>query len=52
MYRHWEETILPIIIKIKPKHIVEVGSDTGINTKNILEYCENENAVLYRDILG
>ena len=46
MHKHWKETILPIIEKIKPKHIVEVGSDTGINTRNILEYCETNNAKL------
>ena len=46
MHRHWKQTILPIIEKIKPKHIVEVGSDTGINTVNILEYCETNNAKL------
>ena len=46
MHRHWKQTILPIIEKIKPKHIVEVGSDTGINTINILEYCETNNAKL------
>ena len=46
MHRHWKNTILPIIKKIKPTHIVEVGSDTGINTKNILEYCDKNNAKL------
>lgn len=46
MHRHWNDTILPIIKKIKPTHIVEVGSDTGINTKNILEYCANNNSKL------
>ena len=39
MHRHWDNIILPLIEKIKPNHIVEVGSATGINTNNILNYC-------------
>ena len=46
MNRMWDSIILPIIEYITPKHIVEVGSDTGINTKNILEYCAKNNAKL------
>ena len=46
MNRHWDKTILPLLIKIKPKHIVEIGSDKGRNTRNILKYCEENNAKL------
>ena len=46
MHRHWEKTILPLIEKLEPKHIVEIGSDTGINTNNILRYCEKNNCKL------
>ena len=46
MHRHWENIILPLIQKIKPKHIVEIGSDTGINTENILKYCKKNNSKL------
>jgi glycosyltransferase involved in cell wall biosynthesis len=43
MNRFWKKFIYPIINVIKAKHIVEIGSDTGINTRNILEYCmENQ----------
>ena len=43
MNRYWESIIGPIFEKIKPKYIVEVGSEEGVNTANILAYCE-ENA--------
>ena len=46
MHRHWNKTILPLIEKIKPKHIVEIGSATGINTNNILDYCRHNNSKL------
>ncbi|WP_296790763.1 class I SAM-dependent methyltransferase, partial [uncultured Methanobrevibacter sp.] len=43
MNRFWEIIINPIFNKIKPKVIVEVGSDVGLNTEKILNYCEHEN---------
>ncbi len=46
MHRLWKEIILPITEKIKPKHIVEIGANTGINTLNILEYCKENDAHL------
>ena len=39
MNRLWEYIILPIFKKINPKYIIEIGSENGINTENILEYC-------------
>ena len=39
MNRLWNTVIRPIIDGVKAQNIVEIGSDTGINTKNILEYC-------------
>ena len=44
MNRFWTNIILPIIKGINASYIVEVGSDTGINTENILEYCMEHNA--------
>ncbi|MGB9980379.1 class I SAM-dependent methyltransferase, partial [Methanobacterium sp.] len=44
MNRFWINLILPIIKNSKANYIVEVGSDTGINTKNILKYCVKYNA--------
>ena len=39
MNRMWDNILVPIIRKINSKCIVEIGSGTGINTKNILNYC-------------
>lgn len=46
MHKHWNDTILPIIKKVKPKYIVEISSGTGINTRNILEYCKDNDSKL------
>lgn len=44
MNRFWDILMLPIIEGIKANYIVEIGSDTGINTRNILEYCIDHDA--------
>ena len=44
MNRFWDNLILPIIERVNAKYIVEIGSDNGINTRNILEYCKNNDA--------
>lgn len=44
MNRFWDKIILPIIQSIEANYIVEVGSDTGLNTMNILDYCKDNNA--------
>ena len=44
MNRFWDNLILPIIKGINAKYIVEIGSDTGLNTENILEYCMDNDA--------
>ncbi|MGF7118938.1 glycoside hydrolase family 99-like domain-containing protein [Methanobacterium oryzae] len=44
MNRLWNNVILPIIEQINANYIVEIGSDTGINTQNILEYCKKYDA--------
>lgn len=46
MNRFWNKIILPLISSINAKYIIEIGSATGINTKNILEYCVDNNARL------
>jgi glycosyltransferase involved in cell wall biosynthesis len=38
--------IRPILEEINAKYIVEIGSDLGLNTKHILEYCLDNNAHL------
>lgn len=39
MHRFWENTILPSLDKLKPKHIIEIGSFNGDNTVKTLNYC-------------
>lgn len=43
MKRLWENVMLPIFKHENVKSIVEIGSEKGINTRNILKYCmEND----------
>ena len=44
MNRFWSNIIQPIIKSINANYIIEIGSDTGTNTLNILEYCTKYNA--------
>jgi glycosyltransferase involved in cell wall biosynthesis len=44
MNNFWNNIILPIIEGIDVNYIIEVGSDTGLNTQNILDYCMKHNA--------
>ncbi len=46
MNRYWKSIIHPIISLIQAKHIVEIGSNEGFNTKNILDYCANAHGYL------
>ena len=40
MQRFWEKIIEPILKELKPKHILEIGSQRGYNTTKILNFCE------------
>ena len=44
MYRFWDTIIEPILVDYQPKIIVEVGSSSGVNTKNLLGFCEQNNS--------
>lgn len=44
MNRFWKDIILPIIQKSNSKHIIELGCDSGKNTKNIIDYCMKNKA--------
>ncbi|OEC88531.1 MULTISPECIES: hypothetical protein [Methanobacterium] len=39
MNNFWNNIIRPVIESINANYIVEVGSDNGKNTFNIMEYC-------------
>ena len=43
MNRLWNVLIRPILDEIKAENIIEIGSEDGINTKNIFEYCKDKN---------
>ena len=43
MNHFWNIVIRPIIEAVNANYIVEIGSDS-VNTRNILEYCEDNDA--------
>ena len=47
MYRFWDSIIEPALDRVKPDVIVEVGSDLGFNTRNLLEYARRSGARLH-----
>jgi hypothetical protein len=47
MQRFWETVIGPVLDAVQPKIIVEIGSDQGGNTVNLVEYCERTGATLH-----
>ncbi len=40
MRRFWTPFVEPALKLLKPRIIVEIGADSGINTKRILEFCQ------------
>ncbi len=46
MNRLWDIIVSPLIHALKPKHIIEIGSENGFNTKHLLDYCVENNAKL------
>ncbi|HUU03108.1 MAG TPA: glycosyltransferase [Myxococcota bacterium] len=47
MHRFWNSIIKPLIDIVQPKTILEIGSDKGDNTRNILAFCLENDAVLH-----
>lgn len=47
MFVFWDTVIKPVLDIIKPKALVEIGCEKGDNTKNLLEYCSQNGAVLH-----
>ncbi len=47
MYRFWNTIIEPIFERLQPEVIVEVGSDKGDNTRNLLKFCERNGSRLH-----
>lgn len=44
MNRFWHRYIKPLIETAQPRRILEIGADSGWNTRNILEYCRAHGA--------
>lgn len=47
MYQFWNTFIEPVFERLKPKVIVEIGSESGDNTSNLLEFCERNGGTLH-----
>ena len=45
--RFWDIVIEPVAEILQPETIIEVGSDHGDNTRNLLEFCEENDATLH-----
>jgi Methyltransferase domain len=47
MKRFWDALIGPVLEAARPESIVEIGSDEGLNTRNLLAYAERTGAVVH-----
>ena len=47
MYRFWDTIIQPVLELLRPEIIVEIGSDYGLNTRELLEFCQRNDAKLH-----
>lgn len=47
MYRFWDTIVEPLFKVTRPDSVVEIGSDRGVNTRNLLKYCEQNDAKLH-----
>lgn len=47
MLQFWETVVNPVLEALQPRSIVEIGSDKGHNTQNLLEFCQRTGAKLH-----
>jgi len=47
MHRFWKILTMPLLNAQKPKVIVEIGSQSGFNTKFLYQFCSGNNAILH-----
>ena len=49
MNSFWDTIFEPVLEALQPQSIVEIASDKGFNTRNLLEYCQRSDAKLRVD---
>jgi glycosyltransferase involved in cell wall biosynthesis/GT2 family glycosyltransferase len=47
MHLFWDAVIEPLMLIVRPRSIIEIGSDYGDNTANLLDYCQAVDAQLH-----
>jgi len=47
VHQFWLRFILPIILQLAPRQIMEVGAEFGWNTRRLLDYCRETGAKLH-----
>jgi hypothetical protein len=47
VHQLWDTIIEPVLEALQPKTLVEIGSDQGFNTRNLLGFCQRHDAVLH-----
>lgn len=47
MHQFWLRFILPILLQLAPRQIMEVGAEFGWNTRRLLDYCRETGARLH-----
>lgn len=47
MLHFWETVVRPSLEALEPRSVVEIGSDRGENTRNLLEFCRESGATLH-----
>lgn len=47
MHRFWTSVIEPILTRLGPQVVVEIGSDRAENTRNLVDFCQRHGAVLH-----
>jgi len=45
MNRFWNAVVRPLFDIVQPKHVVEIGAATGLNTRNLLQYCKDNKEI-------
>lgn len=46
MHRLWRQAVEPLLDASRPRLVVEIGSDDGRNTTNLIEWCRHHGARL------